>query len=249
MIKNIFEKIRHCQIVIGIISSIIGSLLIILFKEIFKLNLIKFASTIFYNIFVYLTIVASVFIVLYYSCKFVKLYIKNKEIFNIYKSYKYSSNWYMLFAERMIIEEFVKRRKLKIFSSDDIAYNLLFDYVNYIEENYCPDDDVMDMLHSTLNKLRNQEFVTKCLNNLLEIGFITKIKDKEKYYKINNNIFKYETKEKIKEDKEYNKKQKKLYRDMDIMRIKQKLISFKNGLTEKIKDFNNNLERGLWRKK
>lgn len=236
MLKNIFSKIKQEQIITGVISSIIASLLIMLLKYIFNINLIKFANAVSYNIFVYLTIFTLVFVVLYFIYKLVKSYIKNKEIFDTYKSYKNSSNWYMLFSEKLIIEELVKRRKLKRFCLDDINYNLLFDYVSYIEENFCPDDDVLGMLNSTLNKLRNSEFVTKCIENLVECEFISKIPHKEKYYKINNCIFKYETKEQIKEDKEYDKKQKKLYRNMEIMRIKQKIISIKNSFIDYLKN-------------
>lgn len=66
MLKNIFSKIKQEQIITGVISSIIASLLIMLLKYIFNINLIKFANAVSYNIFVYLTIFTLVFVVLYF---------------------------------------------------------------------------------------------------------------------------------------------------------------------------------------
>lgn len=230
---NIIKKITPEEIIIGVLSTAIVSSIIIILRKIFNINVIKFINVIFYNIFVYITLFTITFIILYFVCFIIKKFMKDNEIINVYKSYKNSTNWYMMLAEKLIIEELVKRRKLKIFSVNDIDYNLLYEYVDYIEHNFSPDEEVIGLYNQILNKLKSEEYANKLIDNLVEVEFISRMSGKKHFYKINPRIFNYETKEQRKEDSDYDKKQKKLYKDMEVIKIKQNLKAF----GDKVKEF------------
>lgn len=160
---------------------------------------------------------------------------EQKTIMDEYIAQKNGKNWDLMFDEKTVLEEFV-RRNLQIFEGDMINSSLLNEFVEDIHNNYDPDLPVMEYLDSTYSRLHEPTQCLTIINNLLNHKFITPMPNRCRIYKINDFIWRYEQAEKRKKEKEEQKNQK-IFNKQLLQKRKPKLIYTKYEGNHKVFGF------------
>ena len=153
-----------------------------------------------FAIFAYFTLFLGV-VLLFKLVVFLK---EQKTIKDEYISLKNGKNWDLMFDEKTVLEEFV-RRDLQIFEDNMINSSLLNEFVEDIHNNYDPDLPEMECLDSLYSKLYEPTQCSIIINNLLNHKFITPMPNRYRMYKINDFIWRYEQAEKRKKQKNLNR--------------------------------------------
>lgn len=190
-----------------------------------------FINKVFKNLFFYLTLFLGV-VLLFKLVMFLK---EQKEIKDEYIALDNSNNWDLMFAEKTILDELV-RRDLQIFEGDMVNSGLIQEYIEDIHNNYDPDLPVMELLDKTYSKLHEPTWCLTIINNLLNRKFITQVPNRCRVYKINSSIWKYKQAEKRKREKKELKRQKEFNKQL-LQKRKPKLIYTKYEGSHKVFGF------------
>lgn len=116
---------------------------------------------------------------------------------NKFKAYKYfcsiSKNIDLYSSEQFIITALC-RRNLRVFNCQMIKKGFLDDYIEYIYENFNPNDKCMALISKAEKDLETSSCVSALISNLENSKFIFKVKEIKDTYKINIFIWNYERK-------------------------------------------------------
>lgn len=109
-----------------------------------------------------------------------------------FKAYKYfcsiSKNFDLYFSEKMLIEVLC-RRNMQIFNYQMITKGFFDEYINYINENFCPDEEVLVHISKAEKDIESTPCVLTLISNLENCKFIYKSKEMKNTYKINTFIW------------------------------------------------------------
>ncbi len=212
--KNFF-KIIYEKLISIIIEHLIEflfatNILAIMLSYLFNLQFVNHVSKTIAALFIYITILLAVVLLFKLICHL----IRQNEIKSEYIALRESKNWALFFDEKFILEELIARRGLQVFETNMISANLIQDYIEYIDNNYTPDEPVMEAIAGLPHRLYKDSYKMEIINNLLNHRFISIISGRNGMYKINNGIWKYERKLKVISDKKEAKQQKKFWKSL-----------------------------------
>lgn len=156
-----------------------------------------------YTVIFWIVFVLTLFFALSLLCNFIHNEIEKHQAYKYFCSL--SKNWDLYFSEKMLIKVLC-RRNMQIFNYQMISKGFLDEYINYINENYNPDDDVMERIYKAERDVETIPCVLTLISNLENCKFIYKVKNIKDTYKINSFIW---------------NKERKIYKDEKKLRIKK----------------------------
>lgn len=210
-----FFKIIYEKLISIIIEHLIEFLFTthifaIMLSYLFNWQFVNAVSKTIAALFIYITILLAVVLLFKLICHLRE----QNEIKSEYIALRENKNWSLFFDEKFILEELIARRGLQVFETNMVSANLIQDYIEYIDNNYAPDEPVMEAIAGLPHRLYRDGYKIELINNLLNHRFISIISGRNGMYKINNGIWKYERKLKAISDKKEAKQQKKFWKSL-----------------------------------